>query len=394
MNPFDPDIFAADIGCLPCCNQPSECACALLIPPADDFVTSPYADYATAAAAIAAQVASCIGFIRKQTGGTITAFTADDSVADELTLSATGNPDNAPSCQAFMWASLNMKAGSTLTVVSTAGGGLAPGSGGGFLYDCAGVLVDELHGSSVGFSIPADGAYIFLATITSLTSGFPFGSDTMTSVATSDDTMTVNPVIALWDDSGTTRKLWACPKLLLPPLTESTGDWYADCAAADAVLTDAAQVSNCVGCYGGGTGNAPDAFTATDGGTSLSFSGTWGSPTAGFGDCYGGVNAEAGETLSFAFTGGTQAEADIYDDTGTLIESLGPSGSTLVSSALPYTGRYTFRVRTFVSIMDPPFTAASMTATSSGTLSVNPIQARYDIGLDCAGTLDCGDACP
>jgi hypothetical protein len=83
----------------------------------------------------------------------------------------------------------------------------------------------------------------------------------------------------------------------------------------------------------------------------------------------------------------------IYDDTGTLVEdSSFIPGPTFTSSPLPYTGRYTVLV--IVASDAGGGTNASGVVTSSGTMSVNPIQARYDLGLTCAGTLDCGDSCP
>ena len=58
MNIYDASLFTAP-DCLPCCTPaPADCPCALLIPP----FASPYADYATAAAAIADQVGGCLGY--------------------------------------------------------------------------------------------------------------------------------------------------------------------------------------------------------------------------------------------------------------------------------------------------------------------------------------------
>lgn len=383
MNAYDPAIFAASIGCLPCCPADA-CACALEIPPFD----TAYASHAAAASAIAADVSDCFGFI-DATGGYAT-FTADDSTPDEFDLDATG-VTITPSDDLFMWASANMESGSTLTVTWSTTSDTLSGYAG--LYSCSGTLIEEsvLLGFPFGSGtysfapVSADGTYYVVV-------GFDSGGSVTTSGdwaynLASDDTMTVNPVIALWDDSGTTRQLEACPKMLVPLLTESTGLWYASCADAETDLaTDA--VSNCVGICT----TTITTFTATDGGSSLSFAVT-SAPSASM-DFWGSVNAESGETLSFAWTDYPNATANIYDYTGTLVETLTGSSSPLVSAALPYPGRYTVNVFIFVPPMGSPQTAGSATVTSSGTMTVNPIQALYDAGLGCPGRLDCGDSCP
>jgi hypothetical protein len=238
-----------------------------------------------------------------------------------------------------------------------------------------------------------------------------FGTPTTTAEysVVSSTSLVANPVIALWDDSGTTRQLWACPKLFLPPLTEDTGDWYADCAAADDVLTDALQVSNCVGfCE---SSPAPSSFTATDGGTSLTLDQAFASAPGLGALMWGGVNLEAGETVTASYTSNgitlgppfdpdyaTGLEMKIYDDAGTLVWSGntydGSTPSPLVSSAVPYTGRYTISVQlACLTVFGACFTTCSAVITSSGTMSVNQIAARYDLGLDCSGLLNCGDSC-
>jgi len=375
----------------------------LLIPP----FASPYADYATAETAIADQVFDCI------------AFAAQDYVSIATTLASnevdlTGTHSTAGENSTGMWVSVALKAGSTVafTWVTSSTGTMAEADSSIAIsiYKCDGTLLSEYSaadsdpsgfsgswtGPEAGFppapsTIPADGEYWIFVNFAS-----GYGTTTATSSAAwtiiSDDTMLVNPVIALWDDSGTTRRLWACPKLLLPPLTEDSGTWYADCAAADAVLTDADQVSNCVGFCEGGPGLT--AFTATDGGTSLTLATTHGSAVSVSQTCWGGVNAEDGETITATATVGAGTAGlvvNIYDDTGTLVESSGSVSSPWTSAALPYTGRYTISV-----IVDTSSTTTTFSAviSSSGTMSVNEIQARYDLSLTCAATLDCGDACP
>lgn len=397
-------------GCLPCCSDaptpPAECACALLIPP----FASPYADYATAETAIADSTLDCLLY----SGTAISSYSTFTLTPGTSSYAVAANQTGGPSIgDLLFWMSVTVASASVLTVDYS--GTMTPNDPleseqwevGIIIYDCEGNVVgtfDDVVASttisgSEAFPITTGDVYYVRVSLIPSASFDTTGPDlAMTADISSDDTMVANPVIALWDDGGTTRQLWACPKLLLPPLTESTGTWYADCAAADAVLTDASQVSNCVGFFVPDAGI--DTITATDGGTSLALR-VQDSTLGGFsgtGAMYGGINAEAGETITVTGTtdGGTyDISASVYDDTGTLVEDFSTTGSTTAtSSALPYTGRYTVIVSMTTPPPGTPPTDMTATITSSGTMSVNEIQARYDLGLTCAGTLDCGDACP
>lgn len=406
-----------------CCGgtppPPFECGCALFIggnPDTNSYQTQgdaydhPAPDYATAQDLIANYTAGCIGFFPGNLAGnppinSISAsfdrpteiISSSESVGPapntSLAISTAVNFSVALKAGALVSADFNCVSVGSSTIISTV-----------ILVvlkcDESEVIEQvELDTSDFGFAatqagtittsiaIPSDGEYfiILIALAGPATSG-----DTITSLASdyevgSDDDLWVNPIIAIWNDSGTRTQLWACPKLLLPPLTEFTGDWYADCAAAAAVLTDPLQVSNCVGFCGGAPGKT--SFTATDGGTSL----TLAVGDASGASTWGGLNLVAGQTITVACTpGGADLTVKIYDDTGTLVEDSGLTTTPFVSGALPYTGRYTVNV--VVSGVGAVSTSA--TITSSGALSVNPIQARYDLGLDCPTTLNCGDACP
>lgn len=389
MNAFDPALFAADIGCLPCCTAPAECACALEIPAIVDTVSSPFVDYATAAAAIAAQVSNCIGYVLWDGVNLLTSFTADNTTPDQLILTTVGNPEGAPTCVARTWASINLKAGSTLTINASAAGGLDSATSD--LYSCDGTLLDTQIGATQNFAITTDGEYLIFCYVGSIVDGFGGGSDTMVADLTCDDTMTVNPVIALWDDSGTTRQLEACPKFYAPALTEATGDWYADCATAEIIAND--WCSNCVAWQnqGGTPGNQ-----VSDGGTSLDYSDP--SSPAGVLPWWSSVNAVAGDflTLAWSISSGTPPNGlfDIYDYSGTLIESMSSTTSPLISAALPYTGRYIIMVRIYNSFPDL-CDNISGSVTSSGVMSINQVQVLYDpaAGITCPGRLNCGDSC-
>jgi len=366
----------------------------------------------TAEAAIADNTSNCIGFIEEDHAGTYGSFVA---TVGTNSLQLAGNGDGSATPTLNMWASINLLSGDVVTATFSAGMGPFPGSVSTefSLYSCDGTLIETIGpgASPLAFSaVTADGEYFIRSSSTASGMGVTYAACDVT--FTSSGSLTVNPVIAQWDDSGTTRSLWACPKLLLPPLTESTGDWYADCAAAADIFANSGEtwwVSNCVGysTYGPATGLASFSYTATDGGTSLTHSSSsatgmmlipnW-TPLS----CWSSFNADAGDiiTVSHSTSGsggtGESASASLYDDTGTLVETVSViTGASLVFSALPYTGKYTIGiVVSFEEVFIGGDITASATISSDGSFSVNPIQARYDLGLTCPGTLDCGDACP
>ena len=386
MNPFDSSLFTAP-SCLPCCTPaPADCSCALLIPP----FAAPYADYATAETAIADQTDNCIGYcVQDGDTGNVLSFAFDGTTI-------TGSADTASSSSAlalssYCYFSVSLKSGATVTVpwsISTDGAETAVSAS---IFDCAtgdfvageDIPPDAGASGTLSFVVPADGEYVLLI------SGLVISLGILTYVnfaftVTCDMDYWVNPVIALWDDSGTTRRLWACPKLLLPPLTESTGTWYADATAAATAIST--LTNGCKG-YIESTTNV-SSFSAS-GTTSLTLAETL---TAGAMSCptvWGGINAVDAATITSTITVGAGTAGQtvtIYDDTGTQVETSGATTSPWTSAALPYTGRYTVKIA-----MTSSSNTTSMSAaiTSSGTMSVNTVQARYDLGLVCAATDDC-----
>jgi len=364
----------------------------LLIPP----FASPYADYATAAAVVAdpLQVASCIAYSNDPFADSFTAS------FDGATLAVAATFPSDTSSFGDVWVSIAAKAGATLALIFT-----DAENGAMRIYSCDGTEIEILGPSPspiVSASLPADGEYYIAIALSSPPMTTQFSSCSFT--LTSSDFLWVNPVIALWDDSGTTRQLWACPKLLLPPLTESTGDWYVDCAAADGVLISD-DVNGCIGFFDGSHATTDTFSFGASGTSSLTLTETssgvlpnnWVALNA-----WGGFNGVSGDSISIAYTatgtGGTgkSGSAWLYDDTGALIETISSTTGTLTFSApLAYTGRYTIRVQVSFEVLflGGNITAAA-TISSSGTLTVNPIQARYDLSLTCSGNLDCGSSCP
>lgn len=208
-----------------------------------------------------------------------------------------------------------------------------------------------------------------------------------------------NPIIALYDDSGTTRQLDACPKFLLPPRTENTGTWYSDETAAQSAITN--LTDNCIGYIN----FAATSFVAT-GGSSLSLAFVAAAIlTAYYGasrGVYGSINTLGGDTISTTINASVSVGSTatlgvtyyVFDDSAAIIfvDSSSGSSSATFNFAAPYSGKYI--VLTVFSITQgaTPFNlTASAVTTSSGGFSINPIQALYgtDPLLDCPARLDC-----
>ena len=362
---------------------PTACTCALLIP----TLASPYSDYATAEAVLAdaEAVYDCFGYV-DNTGltGILTSTLTNSGTSIDFAQSFSGTPGQT----GIMWISLNGTSGDTLSFAYTGNG--VPGGGDPAwaeailinIYDCAGTLLDTIDTGATGttpvtYNLPVTGEYLISAMVyCTLFSGTCF--DTASCAITSSGLFTVNPVIALWDDSGTTRQLEACPKMLLPPNTEGTGDWYANCTDAATAITN--YVSNCVGYC-----EIFSAFSANDIGTSLVFAGN----NAGAGlSCWGSISTASAGTLEANYSNSLGGFFGVYDSAGTVIAGLlGPG--PLTTGTVP-AGRYYFQVTQATDGTNPP---GSMNVSASASFTVNPIQALYDVGLTCPARIDCGDSC-
>jgi hypothetical protein len=395
--------------CLPCCDQPvppGECQCALLIPP----FASPYADYATAETAIADNSLDCLLF-------SVTPIADYDSFSltpgtDSYAVAASSVGENGEPQEIHVFMAVAMVSGSVLTVDFS--GTITPtGTTSDYEWsvdmsflDCSGNVLDEFNDTaatatisgSPTFTAPADGLYYIEvqlqgnADFEDTAPDYSFDCD-----FSADDVMLAQPVIALWDDSGTTRQLEACPRLYLPPLTESTGDWYADETEAQAAIDDNAV--SCIGYF------EPDldamatwsAQTAT-GGTTLNLAGvlTGDAPSALI---YGSFNADGGDTITLAYSVDTDdsvssvVTVSVFDSDGAGVFSDTDSGAGTVSDSFtfsaPHTGRFIALIQGAGNTGDATYVDESLAVSSSGTMSTNTIQALYDVGLTCPARLEC-----
>ena len=413
---------SASATCLPCCAvTPTDCPCALLMPP----FGSPYADYATAETAIADQTSNCIGFIAPAPGDTIQSFVVTGPVADAVT--STGVTRNAGGGAAFdSYVSVSMKAGSVLTVdydVSSTGvGGDGYAQADARLYKCDGTFIQSfedddnapISGSFVFDPLAEDGEYILWYYAEGQSFMSPTSSDvTGEFVATSDDTMVVSPVIALWDDSGTTRRIEACPRNIDPPCSS-----FSSLAAAEAELASG-NVVDCLGILAAESGVTINSASVSSGPPAVfnfDISNTGASSIA---NPTLSVQLDAGETVVVSYNlvtnglsgGGGAIFAEFLDIDCVQLDSssfvlwgspvVSPLTGTLVTFTAPYKGR--FIIRCFVQSADSPASgtwdlSGSVTLTPSASMDVYPVAVAYlicsgsfpDITcLTCPALLDC-----
>lgn len=326
----------------------------------------------------------------------------DTSVADTVTLGVAAGSVAHPVASVTEWISINLKAGSTLTITYTTHND--PNTTFQF-YDCLGSFLygATMPGLDGSVSVPPatiseDAEYLLSITIVSTGGGGP-GTAGGLHVVTSDDTMTVNPMVALWDDSGTNRRLEACPSyemgiggsILTPVFTTE--------ASAQTALAST-NVSNCVGYMSSGGPITLVSFTATDGGATLTMNGSVTSSSSSSGvSTKGCINLAGGVTLSMSWSASSGAGGftsftatfTLFDFQGNIVSSTGQtgtSGSTTLS--IPYTGKY--YVESDINGVHGTETNHDVTATtiwSEASLHVNPIVALYANGSNCASRLSC-----
>lgn len=375
-----PVLDAVGISVTGCTVSCPNVECALTIP----ALSSPYANLADAQAGIAQRVSNCIGYIAGS--ATITSFSATNPSTTQLVL-AGGLMSNT----VRMYVSITVGPGTTnLTVPFSFALATTPASPTAsielFRPESEIVLMSDtvsaFNGTLHLLSIPA-GTYVISVFCSGLATTPLSVSGTFT--LNSSVAMIVNPVIALYSDSGT-KQLQACPKMLLPPISEGAGgSWYVNLAAAQAVLSNPLRVSGCVG-YSTGNISAPfTSFSATGSGGSLRFTAGGFNPIFGSntGSMEGSLNITAGSTIT-ASTSGNFIQLYIYDENGSVIFNQNVSSSSISSDPIPNTGKYTIIVISAAT----PF-VSSITVNVSGGTSTNLIQALYDIGLDCPARLNC-----
>ena len=379
--------------CLPCCNQHAIAVCDC-VNPAMNFGTVPPSVWGDYDLALAETVRSydCYALWTERL----------NPLPDSLTFSIIDssqvcwNCENSNDDRIIVSTNVTVAANSTLTVDWNITGA-TPAYIYVTLWECDGETVVEQQSqetpSATGnftFSVAQAGSYMVIVQ-------YDYGTSETGIIEiciSSDSALVPNPIVFpyLDDDLVTIRHLEACPKMLLPILTEQNGNWFEDETAAQDWIT--AWTKSCI------VANAEDwayAWSASFASEELTVSGGPASPEAGdFQTFWFSVNAEAGETFTLTFTAGANTVgtfsifANYGEEPGEHIEDVGPGTSPITSSALPYTGRYLVAVSLYnPDPGDPTFEYASFVFSSSGTLSINQIQALYDVALSCPARLNC-----
>jgi len=324
-------------------------------------------------------------------------YSVDETTPNQVIISGTSARDILTSSEGSIqfWTSLSLKKDSILTIENFIASPNPTDSNkkSAALYECnnpssIGYAQGNVLSSPFSFvSLENDGEYILI-----LSTGGDYQEDSYLSqrletTISSDDTMIVNRGVAIYYDSNIDEyfTLEAFPKLKLPPLTESSGDWYIDKAAAQNVIDD--LTSNCIAYIE--TLSANQSISATEPSSNLYivFTDNTNLPAASP-YIWCSINVINGETISFNYVHYIGGTISIYNYNGVLVESLSGSTSSITSSAVPYHGRYIIKLL-LNNETSGPFTNASVTITSSGAMSVNEISAAYDVGLTCPAYLDC-----
>lgn len=420
----------------PCdsCSPVTGCACALHIPQA--FGQVPYASYVDAASVVydPLQVASCIGALNvTSSAGTPSYVTNTFSITpDTNTVDCHWNLTNSlpggPSLVSVWFAvgattsALNVSLNRVTNQQDCDGATMR-------LYTENLTLVDSVTiptlppcsnsaGGSASITPPSDSCYYIQIEAVVFRQNGGINTTTDVTFTLSSSLVVFNPVVALWDDSGTTRQLKACPKMLLPLFTENTHNWYASQAAAQSVLSDPSSVSNCIGYNDPSTAGTLTSFVA-NGTTSLSLdihkTNIFLDGSNGLFICAGNVNLVKGATVSinwsYSWTNDSPTQipnmlisTEIFssegylDSSGTsfslLPGSSSNSGSISFPSTIPANGNYTITIGLqrdiyFGGSLNISVSQFNNTIVSTSTLSVNPIQALYNVSLDCPARLDC-----
>lgn len=232
-------------------------------------------------------------------------------------------------------------------------------------------------------------------------------------VTTTSGPFLPSPIVALYDDSGTTRQLEACPKMVIPSPTNSSS-WYTteafaqeainenvlDCKIAvfSNIAMDCQGVPDPSGIDGDFSGTATSvisnsvlvsssAIDATYGCFFISYIEILGTPgaTVSVESIYSGqvLNLNACYTVQLA-----------TDNEGGFFQS--GTGTSLIDSVIPANGRalFIFKIAAYArfepaSSYTPFSIRVDFTISSSVSFEQLDIQALYDVDLDCPARLNC-----
>jgi hypothetical protein len=400
--PQNTGVFAPAL-CVVCCAIPNDSfACFCSISNNTVYGNITLFDYAGAenfldGSASEAIMANCKILMASGPNFYFSNYSVNETTPNQVTITGTSAHDTIVSGNPGInfWTSLSLKKDSILTIENFIASPNPTDSSykSAALYECnnsgyIGLAQGNVLSSPYSFvSLENDGEYLLIMSVVGDYEESSYLPMQLVSTISSDDTMIVNRGVAIYYDAGIDdySTLEACPKLKLPPLTESSGDWYIDEGAAQTVIDD--LTSNCIAYIE--TLSANQSITATEPSSDLYivFTDSTNLPAASP-YIWCSINVINDETLSFDYVHYIGGTISIYNYNGILVESLSGSTSSITSSAVPYHGRYIIKLL-LNNETSGPFTNASVTITSSGAMSVNEISAAYDVGLTCPAYLDC-----
>jgi hypothetical protein len=400
--PQNTGVFAPAL-CVVCCAVPNDsfsCFCSISnYTVYDNVILFNYAQAENFLDGSASAAIMANGKILMRSGNDFyfSNYSVDETTPNQVIISGTSARDILTSSEGYIqfWTSLSLKKDSILTIENFIASPNPTDSNKKFatLWECnnsgyIGSAQGNVLSSPYSFvSLENDGEYLLVLSVVGNYQEDSYLSQRLETTISSDDTMIVNRGVAIYYDSNIDEyiTLEAFPKLKLPPLTESSGDWYIDEGAAQNVIDD--LTSNCIAYIE--TLSANQSITATEPSSNLYivFTDNTNLPAASP-YIWCSINVINGETISFNYVHYIGGTISIYNYNGVLVESLSGSTSSITSSAVPYHGRYIIKLL-LNNETGGPFTNASVTITSSGTMSVNEISAAYDLGLTCPAYLDC-----
>jgi hypothetical protein len=362
-----------------------------------DLYGAEFSDYATAQVVLDTFVADCyaawlpVGFDSTELSATTTVNSS------EIYFSVSGLVDTINSKTMYIYMPVTTAGGNltiqwTSTIQNTVSFSIDI-----VVRSCDGTVIDSTSSEDVsGTFVSSVSAGIYVVEFSSPVDVSVDNSNYLLDTIVSSSSFVPNPVLAEYDDSGTTRRLEACPKMLLPPDTEDTGDWYTDESEAQDSIDE--NVVSCIAYFVPlGFGASYTSRTAS-GGSSPSFSADVSGDSSP--EVWFSCNATKGQTitvdLSASYTPpegvdiGTSIGVAIFDYEGNVLGDFNDFDTTTSLTGsfqliAPYSGRYVFNCSSF--FLESEEGAADFSV--SGVDSTNQVQALYDVGLDCPARLNC-----
>lgn len=404
----------------PCdtCSPSSNCGCKMTAPYGKfiDLYGASFSSYAFARLILDKFADNCY-FLWLPLGMNSSLFSSSlTRGVNAVTLLVSGIGDDTNGKVLYQYTSLTMKAGSLSVDWTTSNiftvDFLAT------LKSCDGTTVDSSFSTSLNgnfsLNVPSDGEYIL--EMSSAFGDLDAPNINQTTILTNGNGLIINPAFGKWDDSGNDRYLPSCPKFFIPSFNVGAS-WYA--TEADANLGLSTYVDNCIASYSGPNSNSDATVSFSASASTSLISSLHFSPT-GLDFQYVSSSISFGAILKSGSTFSTDyiIEFDnnftprtgtiylsIFDFDGTSITTklqsisfpLGINtitGTITTTDLIPYDGAYQISLSIvkdgiLSNALFVNYFYVDIVAYSSDTVSFNPPQALYDVGLTCPARIEC-----